>query len=258
MRNSTEHKEHSCPVCQAIAKAKGAVLKTRKQDSAIPIILAAVGWEKSPKPWPSAVHALKEHAKSMVFTSALAEQLELVERRDAWLKEYERSMNAVSEPNSKARKDMARVLWQREQEFQGDLAKLERLKAEAGIDGTVSGFMNKLENKGLMDLLGISAHELTESIHASRKQSHALPDIRMQVTGGDIARQYNLSYNDRNLADLIAHLRNLMKPESFKVKRHSKPRKRQDADEGVLKERIALARPSIIRVYSTGQLVKIA
>ena len=242
MKNiSTEHQSECCPMCLAIDQAREAVLASRKEESAIPVILRALGWEKSPKPWPAAVKALKDHALSMALTAELSAHLELVSRHDAWLAEYDRHMQLVSEPNSQARRKMQRILVEREQQYQQELRKLEQLKEAAGITGKVSDHLKTIESKGLMDLLGLKASELTAAKQAAKKPFKMIPDIKLEIrkaTALDIVAEYNLSREDIPVAELIAYLRNLSKPKMLSVKRHSKPRKRIAVDEGTLKEEV--------------------
>lgn len=257
MKNiSTEHTQTGCVMCSAIAAAKAVVEQTRKEDSAIPVILRALGWEQSPNPWPAAVRALKAHAESMLLSAELTAQLDLVARRDAWLQEYEHHMVTVSEKDSVARKGMQRILTARTVEFQADMAKLERIKGEHGITGKVSDHIRGLQSKGLLDLLGLKASDLTAAKHAAKKQFKMLPDMQLElkVTRDDIIREFDLGREDMGVADLVYYLRTLMIRPIVKVKHHSKPRKRAVIDEGELKESIAMRRPSLIKVYATGKI----
>jgi hypothetical protein len=260
MKNiSTEHTQTNCVMCSAIAAAKAVVEQTRKEDSAIPVILRALGWEQSPNPWPAAVRALKDHAKSMVLSAELTAQLEIVARRDAWLQEYERHMLTVSEKDSVARKGMQKILAARYAEFQDDLAKLEKIKLSHGIYDKVSVHLKAMQSMGLLDLLGIKASDLTAARHAAKKQFKALPDMRLElkVTREDIVREFNLGREDMAVADLLYYLRTMVAQPSVKVKRHSNPRKQVVVDEGELKERLVSQRPAITINYSTGVVSKL-
>ena len=178
MNNSTEHTHTDCVMCSAIAAAKAVVEQTRKEDSAIPVILRALGWEKSPNPWPAAVRALKDHAQSMALTAELQAHLDLVASHDAWLAEYERHMKVVSEPNSAARKQMQKLLVSRESEYRNELRKLADQSNEAvkkiqetlqQVNGAIAEINQSIETTG-----AISEEQAatTEEIAAILRQVH--------------------------------------------------------------------------------------
>lgn len=234
----------------AIEEARKAVIKTRSQDVAIPVILAAIGMQPKGNPWVPAVEALKEYTKRTRIPYDLFHQRQL-------LIELEGRIDALREQlQVKFDRDLNAQLIKTYGNLKRATERFNQLKEEAGITRKLSEIEAEVDKLGLMDMLGLKASDLTAAKREDKRVAYAAKHPQVKATSTtDIVIQYHLSAADLRLADLIAYLRNLMRPEAFKVKRHSKPRKRQSVDEGTLKEQIALARPSVIKEYATGKIV---
>ena len=260
MTNKTSHTSAPCAMCLAIVTAVEAINASRKQEAGIPAILAAAGFTKAEKPWVAAKHALVQHEQSKFMTPEMKAQVAKLDKMDAELTELKRHASAAYEPNSRAFAKLQQLLSHNTGVFLRERDKLEAMKAQAGVNGTLAEAMKRIESKGFLDLLGLKASDLTAAIHAAKAAFNPVPNIKLElkkVTREDILAEYNLGKEDIGVADLIAYLRTIMAKPNVRVKRHSKPRKRAMIDEGALKEEIALRRPSIIINYATGSLTKV-
>jgi hypothetical protein len=238
-------------LADAVEHARQSVLKTRDQEAAIAVILDAVGITKPANPWVATVNVLKDYTKRTRIPYDLFKQRQVLVDLDSridWLRTqlqakydaaYNRELSKAFANKVKAEEYFA------------------TLKARHGIEEKLSVIEAAVDKMGLMDLLGLKASDLTAAKQAEKQARVAAKAATFapKVSMADIALEYNLSREDAKLVDMLHYLRTLAFKPVVKVKHHSKPRKKAVIDEGELKEQIALARPSLIKVYATGQIL---
>jgi hypothetical protein len=227
------NKETQSKVAAAIAAAVELVTLSKKQDDCIPVILRAVGCEKAPKPWVIAKEVLVAYRQSLAIPG------ELVAQRDLLVDLDRRRTDLRSRLEVKFDKVLNTELVRAHAGFQKAMQRFEELKAKHCFEEKLSDVEARIEKMGLMDLLGLRAADLTAAIHAEKAAAKPAKAERPEAKHYSLADIYTEccldAKTDRQVADLIAYLRNMVNKTKVKIKKHSKPRKRVEVDEDAVK-----------------------